>query len=158
MKNIIFNNNNFTCYLAGHKSEEIFNDLKNDKNLIKIRLENANLFQVNHKRIFFPLTIIYKLTSVKIKFIDTKGNTYKGVIYFINDLKNVLKDLNFTNPFYKENNKYFPLYEIRYPLIFINNIKEIKNIIKNPYFPDENLFKEVFTLAKANNEESKKKV
>ena len=154
MKNIIFNNNNFTCYLAGHKSEEIFNDLKNDKNLIKIRLENANLFHVYHKRIIFPLTIIYKLTSVKIKFIDTKGNTYKGVIY----LKNVLKYLNFTNPFYKENNKYFPLYEIRYPLIFINEYKEIKNVNNNPYFPDENLFKEVFTLAKANNEESKKKV
>ena len=96
---------NFSYYLARHKSEEIFNDLKNGKNLKKIRLENANLFQVNHKRIIFPLTIIYKLTSVKIKFIDTKCNTYKGVIYFINDLINVLKDLNFTNPFYKINNK-----------------------------------------------------
>ena len=156
MKNIQFNNNNFTCFINGYKSEDIFNDLKKIDNLPKIPLNNANYFNVTHKNVPFSLTIIYKLTSVKIKFIDSRSKTFKGILYFIDDLINVLKELNFENPFYKEDNNYIPLDDISYALIFLKNIKEIKNINKSLSNLDESNLRKIYAETSSRYKNSKK--
>ena len=139
--NVIFDKNDYICYIGGNKSEDIFNILNDDCKNIKFTLHKKylNIFEISHTEFQFKILSIHRLLSTSTKFIDENGKVYKGTLYFITDLISILKQLNFENPYYYSDadKKMVQLLETGYPIIFIKKVKYIQNIIKQMDFIDK---------------------
>ena len=138
--NISLDKNDYICYIGENKSEDIFKLLNEDfKNITFTPYENyLNIFEISHKKFQFKILSIHRLLSTSTKFIDENGKVYKGTLYFLTDLITILDKLHFKNPYYFSdiNKKMVPLSVSAYPIIFIKQIKEIKNIINEMPFID----------------------
>ena len=158
-KNIRLGRNNYTCYIGENKSEDIFKELNEDIENVKFALykDFLSIFVISHFKFQSEILSIHRLLSNPTKFIDENGNTYKGTLYFITDLINVLEELNFKNPYYYSDvdKKWVLLSETAYPIIFIKKINIIKNIIeKNIVIEKEKLLDDF--IAEKKKYESKK--
>ena len=141
--NISLDKNDYICYIGENKSEDIFKLLNEDFKIITFTLyENyLNIFEISHKKFQFKILFIHRLLRTSTKFIDENGKVYKGTLYFLTDLITILDKLHFKNPYYfsDADKKMVPLSVVAYPIIFIKQIKVIKNIINEVLFIDKKL-------------------
>lgn len=113
IKNIKLKNSNITCYIGNEAnkkaSKELYDEIK------KIPLENITLneqmkaiYQYGNNQIIY---YNYPLFEKKIKIYNSKGNQFKAIIYFIEDIQNIVKFLKMKNPHYfdKSTNNYLKL-------------------------------------------------
>ena len=94
-------NSQIKCFLGKNdnykSSEEIYNELKVSKpNKMK------SLYELDGEKYL----IIYPILEKKISVITNDGKSYKSLIYFVDDIKNIINCLNMSNACYLIDGKY----------------------------------------------------
>ena len=94
-------NSQIKCFLGKNdnykSSEEIYNELKVSKpNKMK------SLYELDGEKYL----IIYPILEKKISVITNDGKSYKSLIYFVDDIKNIINCLNMSNACYFIDGKY----------------------------------------------------
>ena len=110
IKNIELKNYNIYCFIGNEKnrttSEEIYNELKliPPKDILFDKKMKVKYIYGENQYIYYYYPLFYK----KIKIYNFKGKQFKAVIYFMEDIKNIVKYFKMKNPHYfdKSTNEY----------------------------------------------------
>ena len=118
-------NSNIKCFLGNHNnyivSEEIYKELKFN--------ESSEIYDT-HTINNIDYTIYYPIPEKKISIITNSGKVYKSIVYFVDDIKNIIIGLNISNPYYLIEGQYIAFKtENDYAKFLFNKYsKEIKDI------------------------------
>ena len=118
-------NSNIKCFLGNHNnyivSEEIYKELKSN--------ESSEIYDT-HTINNIDYTIYYPIPEKKISIITNSGKVYKSIVYFVDDIKNIIIGLNISNPYYLIEGQYIAFKtENDYAKFLFNKYsKEIKDI------------------------------
>ena len=120
-------NSTVRCFLGKKEkfksSEEIWRELKDKE---KTKMFDTYIFESEHYKICNPIP------EKNISIITSNGKKYKSTIYFLDDIKNIIKGFKMTNPCYLLEGRYTALTcENDYiEFLFENNSNEIKDVEK----------------------------
>ena len=118
-------NSNIKCFLGNHNnyivSEEIYKELKSN--------DSSEIYDT-HIINNIDYTIYYPIPEKKISIITNSGKVYKSIVYFVDDIKNIIIGLNISNPYYLIEGQYIAFKtENDYAKFLFNKYsKEIKDI------------------------------
>ena len=118
-------NSNVKCFLGNDQnyksSEEIYKELK-----FKKIIGTKNFYSIDKENYL----IYYPIPEKKISIITNIGKIYKSVVYFVDDIKNIINGLKIINPCYLIKDEYIPFKKEKDYANFLyeKNTNEIKGI------------------------------
>ena len=130
-------NSYITCFLGKNDIYKSSEDLYKELNVIN-PIKSDEIYSINGEEYL----IIYPIQEKKISLVTNEGNLYKSKVYFVDDIKNIIKGLNMDNPCYYAEGEY-KIFETETEYAFFLFNKELSEIkdIKEENVDFENLEK-----------------